>query len=290
MNCYNGEKYLRDAINSVISQKYNNWELIFWDNLSTDKSSEIFNSYKDNRLKYYCAQSHSNILYKAKNYALEKTNGDFIAFLDVDDWWLPNKLERQIPLFKDSEVGLVYGNVWLFFEKENKKKIYRKKKLPKGKIVNDLLYDYSIGSPTYVVRKKFLNDPKFNFNNNFHIIGDFDLNVRLAYKYKVDCIQDPVAYARIHGKNESLLKKDLEIKELKIWFYEMQKNPNFSLLKSLNEIKKKILYLETKQDIFNGKIKEAFFKTINYPFSIKKLKLAIALISFKFKLLKLRKY
>ena len=163
MNCYNGEKYLRDAINSVISQKYNNWELIFWDNLSTDKSSEIFNSYKDNRLKYYCAQSHSNILYKAKNYALEKTNGDFIAFLDVDDWWLPNKLERQIPLFKDSEVGLVYGNVWLFFEKENKKKIYRKKKLPKGKIVNDLLYDYSIGSPTYVVRKKFLNDPKFNF-------------------------------------------------------------------------------------------------------------------------------
>ena len=51
MNCYNGEKYLRDAINSVISQKYNNWELIFWDNLSTDKSSEIINSYKDNRLK-----------------------------------------------------------------------------------------------------------------------------------------------------------------------------------------------------------------------------------------------
>ena len=289
MNCFNGEEYLHESVSSVIKQTYKNWEIIFWDNLSTDKSAEIFKSFNDSRLKYYCASSHADILYVARNLALNKAKGDFIAFLDVDDFWLPEKLEKQIPLFENAEVGLVYGNVFRLLQKRNRKEIY-KTNLPKGNIANELLNDYVIGSPSYVIRKKTLESLEYLFDENFHIIGDFDLNLRIAKKWKIDCIQSPVATARIHGKNESLLKKDLEIKELKIWFYEMQKNPNFSLLKSLNEIKKKILYLETKQDIFNGKIKEAFFKTINYPFSIKKLKLAIALISFKFKLLKLRKY
>ena len=112
MNCFNGEKYLRGAIDSVISQTYKNWEIIFWDNQSNDKSAKIFKDYKDDRLKYYCADSHIEILYRARNYALKKANGEFIAFLDVDDWWLPEKLEKQIPLFNDPDVGLVYGNVW----------------------------------------------------------------------------------------------------------------------------------------------------------------------------------
>ena len=127
INCFNGEKYLREALDSVITQTYKNWEIIFWDNQSTDKSAEIFKSYKDSRLKYYCASSHAAILYEARNYALKKANGDFIAFLDVDDWWLPNKLEKQIPLFDDPDVGLVYGNVWSFFEKKIRKKFLKKR-------------------------------------------------------------------------------------------------------------------------------------------------------------------
>ena len=118
MNCFNGEKYLKDSIDSVISQTYENWEIIFWDNQSNDKSEKIFKNYKDDRLKYYYADSHTEILYKAKNNALRKANGQFIAFLDVDDWWLPKKLEKQIPLFDDHDVGLVYGNAWEFFEKK----------------------------------------------------------------------------------------------------------------------------------------------------------------------------
>ena len=105
MNCFNGERYLRDSIDSVISQTYKNWEIIFWDNQSNDKSAKIFKNYKDDRLKYYCAPSHIEVLYRARNYALKKAKGEFIAFLDVDDWWLPEKLEKQIPLFDDPKVG-----------------------------------------------------------------------------------------------------------------------------------------------------------------------------------------
>ena len=131
MNCYNGEKYLRESLNSVLKQTYKNWEIIFLDNQSNDASAKIFKDYKDDRLKYYCADSHIEILNKARNYALKKVNGEFIAFLDVDDWWLPEKLEKQIPLFDDPDVGLVYGNVWLFLEKKK-----YKKNLQKGKFAN----------------------------------------------------------------------------------------------------------------------------------------------------------
>ena len=58
MNCYNGETYLQESINTVLSQTYKNWELIFWDNKSQDKSAEIFKGYKDKRFKYFYATEH----------------------------------------------------------------------------------------------------------------------------------------------------------------------------------------------------------------------------------------
>ena len=68
INCFNGEKYLREAINSVIAQSYENWEIIFWDNKSTDKSAKIFQSYNDKRLRYFLAPFHTELLYEARNY------------------------------------------------------------------------------------------------------------------------------------------------------------------------------------------------------------------------------
>jgi len=92
--------------------------------------------------------------------------------------------------------------------KEETRKILSKKTLPTGMILNELLHDYVIGSPTYVIRKKSLDSLDYHFNKHFHIIGDFDLNLRLAAKWKIDCVQDPVATARIHGQNVSLLNKN----------------------------------------------------------------------------------
>jgi len=227
MNCYNGESYLREAVNSVINQTYKNWELIFWDNKSTDRSADIFKEYQDKRLKYFCADLHSKILYQAKNLAIKKANGQFIASLDADDWWIENKLEKQIPLFDDEKVGLVYGNCWLYFQKTKKKNIF-KKKLPTGMIAKHLVNDYVIGSATYLIRKKFFDDKSYQFNNNFHVIGDFDLNVRLACNFKINCVQEPVAYIRRHDKNESLISKNKDIEELKIWYYQNRENSNFT--------------------------------------------------------------
>ena len=290
INCYNGEKYLQDAVNSIFNQTYKNWEIVFWDNQSTDKSAEIFKTYKDSRLKYYLSNSHTKILYEARSYALEKANGDFIAFLDVDDWWEPTKLEKQIPLFQNSKIGLVYCNLWRFFKKKNKRKIYRKKRMPVGMILNDLLKDYVIGSPTYIIRKSSLKSLNYSFDKRFHIIGDFDLNTRLASIWEVGCIQEPLATARIHGKNESLINKDKEIDELKIWYDYLKKDPIFKIKTEFYQINLKILYLEIFKDISEGKFKKSLKKIVKYPFSFNKLKLAIALLLPKYILNKIKNY
>ena len=82
VNCYNGEEFIKESIKSILKQTYKNWEVIFWDNKSQDRSKEIFKFFKDKRLKYYYSKQHTS-LYKARNLALSKTTGELISFLDT---------------------------------------------------------------------------------------------------------------------------------------------------------------------------------------------------------------
>ncbi|NQV76308.1 MAG: glycosyltransferase family 2 protein, partial [Bacteroidetes bacterium] len=134
MNCHNGEKYLQEALESVLVQTYENWELIFWDNQSTDASSTIVNGYKHENFHYFYAPRHT-VLYEARNYAIAKASGEFYAFLDVDDFWVKEKLEKQLEMFEDREVGLVYGNYWLKNESKGTQSQRYEKRLPSGRIL-----------------------------------------------------------------------------------------------------------------------------------------------------------
>ena len=121
LNCYNGEKYLHESLKSIESQTYKNWELIFWDNQSTDNSKGILQSFLHKNFKYFNSQKHTS-LYAARNLAIQKAKGQFIAFIDSDDTWNKDKLKIQMKYFKDKEIGVVYGNLWLKKESFNKKK------------------------------------------------------------------------------------------------------------------------------------------------------------------------
>jgi len=128
INCHNGEKYLDKAIKSVLGQNYKHWEIIFFDNNSKDKSSSVLKKYKDRRIKYFRVQKTYS-LYKARNLAIAKCKGELVSFLDVDDWWLKNKLNKQVKVFlKDQTVDVLYSNIYLYNEKRKTKKIYIKKK------------------------------------------------------------------------------------------------------------------------------------------------------------------
>ena len=107
VNCYNGEKYLQDAINSIYAQSYQNWEIIFWDNNSNDNSAEIAISF-DKKLRYYKSQS-TTPLGKARTQAVSKAKGEYLAFLDCDDLWHTKKIEKQIyEILNRNDVGLIY--------------------------------------------------------------------------------------------------------------------------------------------------------------------------------------
>ena len=95
MNCYNGEKYLKQSLNSLVSQSFKNWELIFWNNKSNDRSEKILKNFKDKRIKYFKSKNFTK-LYRARNLAIQKAKGKYICFLDVDDWWVKQKLQMQI--------------------------------------------------------------------------------------------------------------------------------------------------------------------------------------------------
>ena len=274
MNCYNGEAYLHKSIQSVLAQTYKNWELIFWDNRSEDKSAEIFKSYEDERLKYYHAAEHT-LLYGARNEAIKKSSGEFIAFLDTDDFWEKDKLDLQIPFFKDLKVGVVYSNLFIVNEKLNTKKLFLKKKKPRGFILDDLLKDYCTGLVTLVIRKSFL-DKHQAFDSTFDYIGDFDLMIRMSSKYKFECVDKPIASWRSHLKNATSLKKDIQIKELKIWMKKMEDYPAIFNNKNFSNIDNKVKNLEVVSLILDNHHKEARFKIKKMTFSLKKIKFLIA--------------
>ena len=120
INCHNGEKYLDKTIKSVLGQNYKHWEIIFFDNNSTDKSSFLLKKYKDRRIKYFKSQKKHS-LYKARNLAVGKSKGELISFLDADDWWVKSKLNKQVKVFlKDQTIDVLYSNIYLYNEKKKK--------------------------------------------------------------------------------------------------------------------------------------------------------------------------
>ena len=203
MNCYNSEKYLKEAIDSVYAQTYTNWEIIFWDNNSNDNSAEIASSYDDS-LKYFKAEKTIPLCH-ARNAALERCNGEFIAFLDCDDIWLFDKLEKQIPLFNNKEVGLVYGDSLFFNESGVVKRNLEKRRAYTGQAFQEILKDYMLDIETVVVRASLVKKHNIIFNNKLTIIQDAEFFLRICYFSKIDYISDVVAKWRVH--NDSLSKK-----------------------------------------------------------------------------------
>jgi len=254
LNCYNGEQYLRETLTSVINQTYKNWELIFWDNKSTDKSKIIFSTFQNNKFKYFKSKKHTS-LYAARNLAMKKAKGEFVSFIDADDTWKKDKLKLQTKLFDEKEVGFVYGNIWLRKEDSQKRKKFINYRIKEGYIFKNLINKYNIFISTVIIRQSFLKKIKKNFNNKYNIIGDYDFFLNLSEKFKFRAIQEPVATYRLHKNSLSFSKRGTEIYEFNDWF----KNNKKKLNKEERTIfKKKISQL----NFYNVKFKGNFIKTL----------------------------
>jgi len=278
MNCHNGAAYLKEALESVIKQKYKKWELIFWDNDSTDNSAKIFKSFKDKRLKYFFKKKKVS-LYESRNLAIAKTQGEFVAFLDADDIWLPNKLLLQIKKFNDPDVGLVYGKYLKVndFSIFKRKQLIIKNNLPEGYITNNLLNFYGVGLLTIILRKKFLKKKKI-FKTEYNYLGDLDFVLRFSLKYKFAAVQEVIGIYRQH--ENQMQRKHFKTKsdQFSEWYKELVQKKIFGKrnLASIEEWERffRNLTLVKKKRSFS-----VFLKILNYPNNLNKIKLFIVFLT-----------
>ncbi len=210
MPCYNGEKFIDEAIESVINQTYKNWELIIVDDGSTDKSKKIINNYlSDERIYYICHTKNIGIP-SARNTGINTSGGEFIALLDQDDKWLPNKLDLQIDKFYESkpEVGLVFGNIDvvdlygnIIYEVKNVKINFEK--INQRDLTRHLFLNCFIPSITVMYKRKCTKEVG-RFDEAILWGGDdYDLWLRIANKFKFAYVNKVLGIRRLHDNNYS---------------------------------------------------------------------------------------
>lgn len=271
MNCYNGEKFLHQALDSVKRQTYQNWELIFWDNQSNDSSKEIFFSFNDGRFKYFLAPEHTK-LFKARNLAISKCQGDYIAFLDVDDYWFDTKLEIQLrDMVLDEKIMFSFTKYLVFDENTDKFKINTQEELNYNKIKN-IFENYQVGLSTVIVKKEILDQKKFKFNDDYNIIGDFDLFTKILVKYNFKFLAKALTVYRWHSSNLSTILNHEELNELNSWILDNKKNKKLEK-KYLRIVSKKIKFMNIIKQIRDKNFFKSLLNIIIYPLGIRKFKL-----------------
>ena len=225
MTCYNGEPFLYEAVKSILNQTYLNWELIFYDNNSNDQSEKIIKDFKDKRIKYFRLNELVN-LGTIRKLAFSKCEGEFISFLDVDDYWTKFKLQKQIEKFEMNEnIDVLYSN---YYKVENQEINKVKKILHRGNCQNQIISSYINGAPltawlTLMIKKSVIDKLEYSFDENTHIASDFDLIIRLSSFCYFDYNDEYLGYYRLHQRNESKSRKK-EIDELIYIINKYQKN------------------------------------------------------------------
>jgi len=185
MPAHNAERYIAESIQSVLDQTYGNWELVVVDDGSTDKTAETVQRFvaSENRVKYVFQQNSRQG--KARNTGIGKSQGSLIAFLDSDDLWFPEKLERQVQTLIDTKADVVYSDVVIFYEAGAgpgpTEFSIAAGKIEGSQIFDLLLMQNRIPVASVILRKEIFNIAgPFEESEPYQSCEDYDLWLKLA--------------------------------------------------------------------------------------------------------------
>jgi len=206
--CYNHARYLAKAIESINIQDYPNIEIVVIDDGSTEDIESVTNNFKEVK---YIRQSNKGLC-AARNTGIKESRGDYLLFLDADDWLVPEAITMQVRYLKNEPKAVFVSGS--FIEYDEKSSLSRHIILNMNDPYQDLLQMIYIGVPASVLyRKSVFTNIKFNINNNE--AGDYDIYLKITRDHKVIHHQYKVAVYRKHTGNMSnnyikMLQKCLE--------------------------------------------------------------------------------
>lgn len=212
MNCLNGAQDLPEALRSLKAQTFQDFEIIFLDNASTDKSAAIAKAYGP-QLRYF-RNEQTRPLGAARNQALRQAEGKYIAFLDCDDVWQPEKLAKQLELFnKNPALGLACTDTEIF--KGNKKlgSVFEGNSPARGMVFEELVARQWISMSSAMLSREALESvreaEKENagwFDERLNVCEEADLFYRIAHDWEVDYVPEPLTRWRVHSQNTTFQK------------------------------------------------------------------------------------
>lgn len=195
INCHNGAPFLKKAIKSVFSQTFSDWEIIFFNNASTDNSEEIARSF-GNKVKISNSKKLLNLGH-ARAEAVNLCSGEWITFLDSDDLWVRDKLQSQINEIDGTHFALGYGGVIQI----NDQGSTLGELIPKyesGHIFKEQLRNFEINMVTPIVNANFLSKNNLNFDHNFTVSEAFDLFIKICALSPINVQKRVLGFYRVY--------------------------------------------------------------------------------------------
>ena len=199
---YNAEKYIERTIHSVLLQNYENIEIIVIDDGSTDNTATVVKKLanEDKRLHYVHQQNGG--VSSARNHGYKLSKGEYLAFLDADDIWLPNNVSKKLAHLQDNpDVGLVHSDAMVIDENDNS--LNETKKGKSGWILDDLLLwnGTCIPAPSSILVKREVVDSVGGFDTSLSTAADQEFFFRVAAKYKIGRVEEVTWQYRMHSQN-----------------------------------------------------------------------------------------
>ncbi len=248
MTLYNDEKYLKEAIESILNQTYKNFEfLIILEAGSTDNSLNIIKSYKDRRIRLVINEEKLGFA-ESLNKGIRLARGKYIARMDADDISLPKRLEYQVKFMDKHENIVMCGTNMKMINDKNEVKFKKKHFKSKEEIRLDIFFSTVFAHPTVMFRRKKIIENNLFYSTDFKA-EDYELWSRIVRKFDTCNIQKYLVLYRVHSNNSvfkfrneirisDLVLQNRLLKEIDI-FYELSTPLNVKS-KSLKEKKDKI--------------------------------------------------
>jgi len=264
ISAYNSEKFIKAAIESILNQSYSNLEIIVFDDISTDSTipiCELFLNLENFRL--IKANEHTGNIAKARNYSIEIANGEYVAFLDSDDLWEPDKIEKQMKYIE--EFPIICSDAKIVDENN---KILSESYFAKFGYINDvnlerLLLDNLVITSSVLAKKELIiNSGKFSEEQGF-FAEDYALWLNIVKQHTIKFISSPLIRYRRHIGNGSyvyrakLLLESIHLKNLFVSDKDIKLKK--AAIKSIIEIKTELTGIYLRNNMFRSSFQNMFY-------------------------------